>query len=107
MSESSKNISIDHGGEAFFTDSIAIMHGESKFILDFKQSTPRLDQVGGEQQQSISVEHSSIMMDPTTAKVLLSILKDNVEKYEDNYGEIELPEREEEKDIGTEHDYIG
>lgn len=107
MAEKSKNVSIDYGGEAFFTDSIAVMHGENKFIVDFKQSTPRLDQMGGDQRQTISVKHNSIMMDPTTAKVLLSILEDNVEKFEKNHGEIKLPEREEKEEIGEEHDYIG
>ena len=107
MSENTQNVSVDHGGESFFTDSIAIMHGPTKFIVDFKQSTPRIDQVGGDQQQTLNITHNSVIMDPQTAKVLLNILKDNIKKFEEKNGEIELPEKDEKKDMSTERDYIG
>lgn len=107
MKDSSQNLSIDHGGEAFYTDSLTIMHGQSKFVIDFKQVTPRLDQIGNDEQQTLKVVHNPILMEPQAAKVLLKVLEENIEKYEEEFGEIEVPERKQDESMGSDHDYIG
>ncbi len=87
------NVNIDHSEPGFFTDSVVISHNPSKFILDFVQVTPRFDRIGQEMQQSLVVKHKTIVMNPVMAKNILGILKDNLEKYEKNFGEIKVQKR--------------
>ena len=76
-----------------FTDNATISHNPKNFIFDFTQITPRFDRVGAEMQQSLVVKHKTIVMDPVMAKSILEILKDNLEKYEKNFGEIKIKKR--------------
>ncbi|MFB6294615.1 MAG: DUF3467 domain-containing protein [Candidatus Nanohaloarchaea archaeon] len=48
------------------------------------------------------------MLNPQTAKMLHSLLEDNIEDYEEKFGEIEMPEQSEsdEEDV-EDHGYIG
>ena len=87
------NVNIDHNEPGFFTDSVTISHNSSKFIFDFVQVTPRFDRMGQEMQQSLVVKHKTIVMGPVMAKNILGILKDNLEKYEKNFGEIKIQKR--------------
>jgi len=84
------NVNIDHSEPGFFTDSVTISHNPSKFILDFVQVTPRFDRMGSEMQQSLAVKHKTIVMDPIMAKNIIEILKENLNKYEKNFGEIKI-----------------
>lgn len=94
MDEPKVNISVDHSEPAFFSDTITISHTKDKVILDFTQTTPRFDQVGGERHQSFVIKHKTIITDPVFAKDVLRVLKDNVDKYEKQFGEIKMPKRE-------------
>ena len=87
------NIAIEHGEPVFFSDSVAIIHNPSKFILDFKQATPRVDQIGDKDRQSIVVKHKPIMMDVEFAKNFLKTLEASIKKYEKQFGKIKASKR--------------
>jgi len=89
--EKNINIQIDHREDGFYSDSISIIYNPSKFILDFKQSTPRIDQIHDKSQQTIAVKHKVIILDVKFAKIFLDTLKKSVEGYEKKHGEIKLP----------------
>lgn len=78
-------------------------------VLDFKKTAPRIDNIGGDQSQTIVSEHQPVVMTPERAKAFKKILENNIENYEEKHGEIELPEREDSKDseIEESQDYIG
>jgi len=85
------NVNLDYSEPVFFTDNVTVWHSQQKFVFDFMQASPRFDQIGNESQQTIAVKHKTLMMDPMMAKVFLSVLKENLEKYEKNIGKISLP----------------
>ncbi|MBL7169547.1 MAG: DUF3467 domain-containing protein [Candidatus Aenigmarchaeota archaeon] len=87
------NVNLDHSEPGFYADTVTISHSPSKFILDFVQVTPRFDRVGPEMQQSLAVKHKTIIMDPLMAKNILEILKNNMEKYEKNFGKIKIEKK--------------
>jgi hypothetical protein len=91
MEEKSINVQIDHRDAGFYSDSISIIYNPSKFILDFKQSTPRIDQIQDKQQQTIAVKHNVIILDIKFAKIFLETLKKSVDGYEKKHGVIKLP----------------
>ncbi|EHK01637.1 hypothetical protein HRED_07681, partial [Candidatus Haloredivivus sp. G17] len=72
-------------------------------------TAPRIDNIGGDQSQTIVSEHQPVVMTPERAKAFKKILENNIENYEEKHGEIELPEREDSKDseIEESQDYIG
>lgn len=56
-----------------------IVHSQSEFVLDFIQLLPGVPK---------AKVRSRIIVTPEHAKRLLQALKDNLEKYEDNFGKI-------------------
>jgi hypothetical protein len=88
------NVSIDHGDPVFFSDNVTISHNQSKFIVDFSQTTPRFDNVGGNMQQSLVIKHKAIMIEPQFAKIIMDLLEKNVKKYEKSFGKIKLPKND-------------
>jgi len=107
---SDKNVHADLG-ETFTADGVTILHGEGKVVLDFKQTAPRIDQVGDDQRQTLVIEHQPIVLQPQAAKILKQVLEDNIENYEEQYGEIETPDLDTESPVETadpeDHEYIG
>jgi hypothetical protein len=93
MEKKKVNMHVDHGGHSFFTDNVTISHGPNKFVMDFSQTTPRFDNVGGGMQRTLFVRHNAIMMDPVMAKIFLQTLQGNVKNYEKKFGKIGLPKR--------------
>jgi len=77
-------------GEAFGADAMTVVYGEGKFVLDFKKTAPRIDQVGDDSSQTLVVEHQPVIMPAEMAKVLLRMLEENIEDYEDQFGEIDV-----------------
>jgi hypothetical protein len=69
------------------------MHTANKFILDFKQNVPKLDQVDDTVQETLLIRHNTVIMDPQTAKLLLSVMSENIQKYEKKYSKIEVPKK--------------
>ncbi len=85
------SVNVDHSEPVFFTDNVTVWHNPQKFLLDFSHATPRFDRIGDENQQTIAVKHKTLIMDPVLAKVFLGVMKENVEKYEKNFGKITVP----------------
>lgn len=103
-------VNIDSGGPGFFSDSIAIFHNPRNFVLDFQQTTPRLTRLGSEKpQQTLYVRHNTVILDPYVTKDLLKILQENVKKYEDKFGKIEMKSKTRRKSSKVDHtkSYIG
>lgn len=59
-----------------------ISHSRSEFIIDFAEMLP------GMQRPDIS---NRLVMTPDHAKMLLNALAENITKYENQFGRIELP----------------
>ncbi|MBY6294384.1 DUF3467 domain-containing protein [Nanohaloarchaea archaeon H01] len=96
-------------GKSFSAESFAVVFRKGQMVLDFKKTAPRIDNIGGDQSQTIVSEHQPVVMTPERAKAFKKILENNIENYEEKHGEIELPEREDSKDseIEESQDYIG
>jgi len=67
--------------EGIYSNLAIISHSPAEFIIDFTRVLP------GIPKSKISAR---IIMTPQHAKMLLGALKDNVEKYENQFGEIQL-----------------
>ena len=68
-----------------YSNLAVISHSHSEFVFDFIQvlsGTPKAE------------VRSRVIMTPQNAKRLLMALKDNLEKFERNQGEVVIPERE-------------
>lgn len=66
-----------------YSNLVMITHASTEFYLDFAQSGPGIVD---------PVVRSRIILAPESAKSLMLALKDNVEKYERQYGGIRLSE---------------
>lgn len=108
MGQNNRTVKAEHN-DAFNADSATIIHGQGSVVIDFKETTPRVDQVDGNTEQTVITEHNAIVLQPQMAKVLLNLLEENIANYEEKFGEIEMPEQEEQVDAGGEdaHGYIG
>jgi len=91
------NVKVEHGDHAFFSDNVTISHNPNKFIVDFSQTIPSFDNVGGNMQQSFIIKHKAIMLDPQFAKIFLDLLQKNIKKYEKNFGKIKVPKHKKAK----------
>ncbi len=86
MEEKKMNISISPDKAAGTYSNLAIIaHSQNEFIMDFASVMP------GIQQANVQ---SRIIMTPENAKRLLLALQDNVAKYEKQYGQISLSNRQ-------------
>ena len=99
MTEQKMNVSADHTEPAFFADSLSVSHSQSKFVFDFTQTTPRFDQSGEERHQSLTIKHKTLLLDPVFAKDVFRVLKDNLENYEKQFGQIKVPKQPKIKSI--------
>lgn len=89
------NIKVEHSEPVFFSDNVTISHNQSKFIVDFSQTIPSFDNIGGDMQQSLIIKHKAMIIDPPFAKILMDLLQKNVQKYEKKFGKIKIPKQEE------------
>lgn len=89
-----------NAGSAFHADAVTVMHTPRKIMLDFKLTTARVDQVGGNHRQTVVVEHDAVEMEPELAKELINLLQDNLEKYEEKHGEVEERSRPDQETDG-------
>ena len=88
------NFEIDHTKEAFYSNDFGISVSNIEIVLDFRQTLPRIDIPSkGNIISSMAVKHNPIIMPPKTAKMLIALLKENIERYEKEYGEIKLPKK--------------
>ena len=78
-------------GEGIYSNLAIVSHSPSEFIIDFTRVLP------GVQKAKV---YSRIILAPTHAKLLMDVLKKNIEKYEQQFGEIKVIEQEQHKPIG-------
>ncbi len=77
-------------GDEFFADEVSVSHSPIRFVIDFKSMTPRMDLPN--HPPRMLIKHNVILLDPYFAKDVLSVLKDNIDKYEKKFGQIKKPE---------------
>lgn len=83
-------MSANHG-DAFFSDNVTVANNQAKFILDFKNTTPRFDPANPEQTEqrtSVVVKHNTVVIDVQMIKTLHTILGDRIKEYEKQFGKI-------------------
>jgi len=86
------NVKIDEKvGEGIYANFFMIVNNPSEFIIDCGRMLPGLP---------TARIYSRILTTPQHAKQLLKTLEQNIEKFEDQFGEIKLPGIHEEKEIG-------
>jgi hypothetical protein len=82
MADNKNEIKIDLTPEiaaGHYANLAIISHSGNEFVIDFINMAPNMPQARVQ---------SRIIMTPENAKNLLFALRDNVQKYEDNFGEI-------------------
>ena len=70
--------------DGIYSNLAIISHSNSEFVIDFVRMLPGLPK---------AKVKSRIVLNPQHAKRLLLALSDNVQKFEDNFGEIKLQEQ--------------
>ena len=68
---------------ATYSNTVMISHTSNEFIFDFIQIMPNDNRARVQKR---------IVMTPTHAKMFLNAMNDNVGKYEEKHGNIELPQ---------------
>lgn len=71
----------DKEAEGIYSNLAIISHSPAEFIIDFTRVLPGVPK---------AKVHARVIMTPQHAKMLLSALRENVEKYEHNFGEIKV-----------------
>jgi hypothetical protein len=69
--------------DGVYSNLAIITHSQSEFILDFVRMMPGIPK---------AKVKSRIILTPSHAKRLLMALKDNIDKFEDNFGEVSTDE---------------
>ena len=86
MEEKKKNPSLEielkeSVAEGVYSNMSLLSHSSSEFVLDFISLLPGVNK---------AQVRSRVIMAPEHAKRLLHILRDNITRYEANFGEIEI-----------------
>jgi len=86
------NVKLDEKvGEGVYANFFMITNSPSEFIIDFGRIVPGIPG---------AKIYSRIFTTPQHAKQLLKILERNVENFEKQHGEIKIPGKPDEKEIG-------
>jgi hypothetical protein len=87
------NIELPQDLEAIYANFALITHSPSEIVVDFAKLLPNV---------SKAKVYARILMTPMNAKLLHRALGQNLEKFEEKFGEIKTPEHkfDEEKPIG-------
>ncbi len=88
------NVEIPAELDATYANFVIVSHSASEVVLDFARVLPNVPK---------AKVHARILMTPLNAKTLLRALQENLGRYEERYGEIKLPQEEEERPIGFRH----
>jgi hypothetical protein len=70
---------------AIYSNTVMVSHTMNEVILDFIQIMPNDNRARVQKR---------IVMTPAHAKMFLNALQDNMQKFEDKHGEINLPQRQ-------------
>jgi hypothetical protein len=79
-----QQISIELGekeAEGIYSNLAIITHSPAEFVIDFTRVLPGVPK---------AKVHARIITTPQHAKLLLNALRDNIEKFEKNFGEIKI-----------------
>ncbi|MBI2664297.1 DUF3467 domain-containing protein [Candidatus Woesearchaeota archaeon] len=76
-------------GQEFFAEQVSVSHSPIRFVVDFVKNTPRIE--ASTHSTRLFTSHSVVLLDPYLAKEFLSVLTDNIGKYEQKFGKIEKP----------------
>ena len=82
--QQSQQVNIELGekeAEGIYSNLAIITHSPAEFVIDFTRILPGVPK---------AKVFSRIIIKPQNAKLLLSALKDNIQKYESKFGEIKL-----------------
>ncbi len=77
--------------EGIYSNLVLMNFNNSEFILDFARILPGVPE---------AKVYSRIVMNPQHTKRLMKLLDKNIEKFEEKFGEINLPEKDVRKNIG-------
>lgn len=77
------NVELPTNLEATYANLTLISHSTSEIIMDFARAMPNTPK---------AKIYSRIIMTPMNAKLLQRALTDNLNKFEEKYGEIKIPE---------------
>jgi len=86
MEKEKQFLNVQDGNE-FFAHEATVSVNQIQFAIDFKCVTPRTDTRG----QVTSIKHNMVLLDPTHAKSLSTVLINLVKNYEEEFGEIKQP----------------
>jgi hypothetical protein len=78
------SIELPAGLEPIYANLALILHTPSEMVLDFAQMMPNVPK---------AKIHARIVMTPMNAKLLHHALAENIEKFEQKYGEINVPQQ--------------
>ncbi|MDQ1267120.1 MAG: hypothetical protein QG635_2274 [Bacteroidota bacterium] len=70
--------------EGIYSNLAIISHSQAEFVIDFTRIMPGVPK---------AKVHARIVMTPSHAKLLMQALRDNIGKFEQQYGEIKLDNR--------------
>jgi hypothetical protein len=80
------NIELDEKvGSGDYANFVVITHSPAEFVMDFTRLLPGMPK---------AKVNSRIIMAPSHAKSFQKALSDNIEKYEQQYGEITVPQND-------------
>jgi hypothetical protein len=87
------NVELPADLEAVYSNLALITHSPSEIVIDFARMLPNVPK---------AKVHARILMTPMNVKLLHKALGENLEKFEEQYGEIKTPEHRfhEERPIG-------
>lgn len=78
----SVNVELPGDLEAVYANFVMITHSPSEVVLDFARILPNVPK---------AKVYARIVMTPMNAKLLLRALGENLQKFEDQFGEIKTP----------------
>ena len=76
--------------EHFMSNQQTVAHNPDKFIIDFQSVYPQFNL---DNQSIVVINHKVILLDTYSAKSFLGVLKENIAKYENKFGEIKKPKQ--------------
>ncbi len=72
-------------GQGEYVNFAIVTHSPAEFVMDFVRVLPGMNK---------SKVKSRLIMAPMHAKTLMHALKDNINKFENKFGEIEIPSQD-------------
>jgi hypothetical protein len=82
--EQTQQLNIELGekeAEGIYSNLAIITHSNAEFVIDFTRVLPGVPKAR---------VHARVVMTPVHAKLLLNALRDNIEKFERRFGEIQI-----------------